>query len=273
MFQKNKTMKTKNYFNIPAAAVAATICLFSSCNPDIRLNADEDAPKIAEHVLGMPTEQAAKYLTQSGFVESISTTLEYKFSRTFSKDPNLSDFSEEAALLLTIAHNGTDTVHHVSILQRVSVQYEKKAHDLYQKWSHYTAEVTLPNVEEWIGHLGDPDSINTPHRWIYYSDGTTVKHNKQVLEEAYRKGEISKEEYEQMIAAYARTREQFWSDYKSKVYAAEENYRNNGREFPKKEIHLILELPDDIREIYPPIDYYTLYYYTADYVSSYILCE
>jgi hypothetical protein len=197
----------------------------------------------------------------------------YNLSRTFSKSPTLSEYSEEAALLLTIAHNGTDTVHHVSIRQRVSVQYEKKARDLYRKWSHYTAEVTLPNVEEWIGHLGDPDSINTPHRWIYYSDGTTVKHNKQVLEEAYRKGEISKEEYEQMIAAYARTREQFWSDYKSKVYAAEENYRTEGREFPKKEIHLILELPDDIREIYPPIDYYTLYYYTADYVSSYILCE
>ena len=267
-------MKTVN-LSLLVAVAALSLCLLASCNTDIQLNADEDAPKIAEHVLGMTTEQAAKYLKQSGFVEGIrhETAMGYNSDRFFSKDPALSEYSEDAAVVLTIAPNGTDTVHQVSLRQRVSVQYEKKAHDLYWKWSHFTAEVTLPNVEMWSGRLRDPDSINTSHRYVDYYDGTTAKHTKQVLEDAYRRGEISKEQYDQQIASYARNREQFWSDYKSKVFIVSENYRNEGREFPKKEINLYFEVPNDIREIYPPIDYYTLYYYTADYVAYFINFE
>jgi len=256
-------------------AVAATMCIFNSCNPDVQLGVDEDAPKIAEHVLGMPTGQAAKYLEQRGFIEGIRPTAAnvYNPSRFFSKDPALSEYSEEAAIVLTIAPNGTDTVHSVAVRQWVSVQYEKKVRELYRKWSHYTAEVTLPDVEMWSGSLEDPNSINTPHRYVYYYDGTTARHNKQVLEEAYRQGEISKEQYDQQMASYTRNREQFWSDYKSKVFNVSENYRNDGREFPKKEIQLSFVLAENIRETHPPIDYYTLYYYTADYVTSVIFCE
>lgn len=239
------------------AVAALSLCLLASCNPNIQLNADEDAPKIAEHVLGMPTEQAANYLMQLGFVEDLMPTTAnlYNPGRRFSKDP---------AILLTIASNGTDTVHQVSVWQKVSAQEEKSARNMYWKWSHFTAEVTLPKVETWSGSLADPDSINTPHRYMYYVDGTTAKYYKQELAEMYKRGEMTKDEYEQNLANYARNREQFWADYQSKGFNVRENYRNQGSEFPTKGIQLILMGPDDIRDIYP--DDYTLYYYTADFV-------
>ena len=245
-------MKTTIHSFLLAAAVAATMCMFSSCNPDIQLNADEDAPKIAEHVLGMRTEEAVKYLEQCGFVENPEPKA---YRREFSKEPGVTNFSEDHSILLTIPVTGIDTVTETIFRQRVID--EQSAYKLYWKWSHYTAEVTLPGVERWNASLAYRDSTTN------YVDGTMANRSKQRLEDAYKQGKIGKEQYEQGMANLARNREQFWKEYKSTRYNAAETYRNEGRDFPYKQIVLSIQTPDAMPTSYQPYDCPTLYYSTA----------
>ena len=238
-------------------ALAAVLC--AACNQDIQLHDYEDTPKVAEHVMGMTTQQATAYLEKQGFFfkGEVEPT---QPSHIFSKDPKLSEFSYEASIMLGLGVTN-DTVHFVSAVQQMET--EQSARDLFLKWSKYTAKVTFPSPQEWIGVLMWRESNPT----MNYYGGVVVEQAKESAQKAYESGRLTKEEYDELMAIYSRTQEVYWSDYQNagdNLRMAGENYKNVGPDYPIKEIEMQLLTNNGgrIELYYTTRDYNVLYYDT-----------
>lgn len=209
--------------------------LLAACNQTVELYEYEDTPKVAEHVMKMTSQQAIAYLQKQGFFfngEANSSNQSY----IFSKDPKLSEFSYDASIMLGL-NVVNDTVHSVGAVQQMDT--EQSARDLFYKWSLYTAKTTFPSPQDWRGLLLLKDS-NTS---MSYCGGVWVEQAKEAAKQAYESGRFTKEEYDEMMAIYARTQDLYWTDYQkagNQLDAAEEQYRNVGPDYPTKEINLLL---------------------------------
>ena len=123
-----------------------------------------------------------------------------------------------------------DTVKYVIAVQRPKT--EKAARKLYQKWSRYTAVVTLPEVELWQGNLIVKNLENSmlEDKWTHYIDGSTAKKMMDNYQEEYEKGYIKQEEYDMWMNVYSKNKEQFWKDLEREqdnVNSAGEHYTDN----------------------------------------------
>lgn len=252
-------MKTNKTFFTAVAVAAVTAGMLCACNPDVQLNSNEDSPKVAEALLGMTSAEATAYLEKQGFC--FGNKADYADEYVFSKDASLREFSYEASIMLMFGTFETDTVKYAAAFHRM--QTEKSARDLYWKWSHYTATVTLPKVYFWNGsfvvkYLAQSQQ---PDRWTTYCDGSIAKQMLDDREEDYKNGKITKEEYDSYVTTYTRGREQFWTDYKREgdnIDSAYEEYRNEGDNYKPKEIELSVYMNNG-GEI-------QLYYETRDFV-------
>ena len=141
--QNQTIMKTK------LLLLSTLVALLASCNPDVQLYDYEDTPKVEEHILGLTKSEAEKYLAKKGFI--FGHKMDYVDEFVYSKDKKIAEFSYDASIMLMF---GTfeDTVRYVSATQ--CMQTQKSAYDLYWKWSHYTASVTLPKYTYWSGYAG-----------------------------------------------------------------------------------------------------------------------
>ena len=252
-------MKTNTNFFTAVAVTAVVASMLCACNQDVQLGAYEDAPKVAEALMGMTSAEATAYLERQCFYfGNKANNDEY----VFSKDAAQSEFSYEASIMLMFG-TSNDTVRYAAALQRM--QTEKSARDLYWKWSHYTATVTLPDVYFWDGGIVVKDLTQSqqPDRWTTYCDGSSVKQMLADRTEDYKNGRITKEEYDSYATTYSRNRAQFWTDYKREgdnIDSASEHYRNEGGH--PKEIELIL-YTNNGGEI-------ELYYETRDFIVHWV---
>lgn len=211
-------MKTK-IFLLAALMVAS----FISCNPDVQLGSDENIPKVAEHILGLPTQQAIDYLASEGYVFGYKNDFANEY--VFSRDPNISGFSYEASTMLGFGTFTGDTVQYASGLQRMNT--EKSACDLYLKWSYYSAKFTMPRGTAWSGNITLKQHADD--RYTTYSDGDGRQQALAQLEEDYKNGKITKEQYDMWMEVYRHNKDMFWADYKQEnatdnIYSAYEQY-------------------------------------------------
>ena len=252
-------MKTNRTFFAAVAVTAVVASMLCSCNPDVQLGTYEDAPKVAETLLGKTSAEATAYLQKLGF--NFGNKADYADEYVFSKDASLKEFSYEASIMLMFG-TYNDTVKYAGALQRM--QTEKSARDLYWKWSHYTASVTLPKVYFWNGSIivKDLTQSQQPDRWTTYHDGSSIKQMLAEREEDYKNGRITKEQYDSYVDTYTRrNRELFWTDYKREgdnIDSAYEEYRNKGEDYKPKEVGISLDMNNG-GEI-------QLYYETRDFV-------
>ena len=228
-------MKHTNAFVFAATVVAGMIFSLSSCNPDIQLGNEENIPEVAEHLLGLDVQNAMQYLEKQGFC--YGNKPDYVDEYVFSRDGALSEFSYEATAMLMFGVD--DKVRYVFAIQRPKT--EQAARNLYWKWSHYTAQVTLPKVENWSGSLvvKDLEGSHLKDQWTSYTDGSSSKQMLDSYRNRYEKGEITQEEYEMWLAVYSMTRDVFWTDFKNdgeNVKSANEHYTDNSK---PKEVEII----------------------------------
>lgn len=245
-------MKSKLFIFALLYAFALT-----ACNSDVQLGTDEDLPKIAEHALSMPTVDAIRYMEQQGFIyEGDELHKQHPQHYIFSRDPNNTQFSTDAAQVVRLWTQYTDSVKEIQTDQKMPTR--QKAYDLYWKWSRYTAKVTNPPYETWNGVLTINDSTlpsSYKDKYISYIDGSIVEQDIHYYTEKYNNGEISKEQYEELMAHLKRNREVFWRDYQAKqslITNAYERYSTNvNAEHPKQiEMHLLLDENGDWFELY-----------------------
>ena len=254
-------MKTCKTFFTALAVAAVVASMLCACNQDVQLGTYEDAPKVAEALIGKTAAEATAYLEKQGFC--FGDKADYSNEYVFSKDASLKEFSYEASIMLMFGTFEGDTVKYAAAMQRM--QTEKSARDLYWKWSHYTATVTLPDFSYWGGDIVVKDAAQSqqPDRWPTYCDGSTVKQMLADREEDYKNGRITKEEYDSYVTTYTHGREQFWTDYKREgdnIDSASEQYRNEVGH--PKEIELIL-YTNNGGEI-------ELYYNTRDFIVHWV---
>lgn len=185
-------MKTKFFI------LGVFVALLTACNPDVQLHDYEDTPKVAEHILGMSVQEANKYLESQGF--HFGQKADYANEYVYSKDKKFSEFSYDASIMLMFGTFNTDSVYYVDASQRMDT--EKNAYDLYWKWSHYTANTTLPKSTYWSG------SVNG----TYYQTGEQEKFWT---------------DYKQMAES---------------LNHAGEHYRNEGDNVPQKEIEMWVDM-------------------------------
>ena len=195
-------MKTKIYL------LAALAVSFISCNSDVQLGSDENIPEVAEHVLGMTTQQAINYLASKGYV--FGNKVEYADEYVFSRDRNISEFSYEASTMLMFGVFKGDTVKYASGLQRMKTK--KSACDLYLKWSYYSASITMPKGTAWSGTIALKQ--NPDDRYTHYCDGDGIKQALEQLTEDYNNGKMTKEMYDMWVEVYTHNKDIFWTDYK-----------------------------------------------------------
>ena len=179
-------MKRTNSFFVAAAIVAAMTFGLSSCNPDVQLGSQENIPEVAEHLLGMSVPEAMQYLEKQGFI--FGSKADYANEYVFSRDASLTEFSYEATAMLMFGTFEGDTVRYADGMQ--CPKTEQAARDLYWKWSHYTAVVTLKEVERWDGDLvlKDLSGSSLKNKWMSYIDGSSAK---QMLDGYRDKYELS----------------------------------------------------------------------------------
>ena len=213
--------------------LVAVLC--AACNSDIQLHDYEDSPKVAEHIMGMTSQQAIAYLEKQGFYykgEPDVVAPQY----IFSKDQKFSEFSYEASIMLAFSAPN-DTIRSVSTVHRMET--EQSARDLFYKWSQYTAKTTFPSPQQWQGFIILKESYQTSN----YYGGAWVEQAKEAAQKAYESGRFTKEEYDELMATYSRTQEMYWSDYQKagdNIDGANEEYKNVGPDYPIKEVDLYL---------------------------------
>lgn len=232
-------MKRTNSFFVAAAIVAAMTFGLSSCNPDVQLGSQENIPEVAEHLLGMSVQEAMQYLEKQGFI--FGSKADYTNEYVFSRDASLTEFSYEATAMLMFGTFEGDTVRYADGMQ--CPKTEQEARDLYWKWSHYTAGVTLKEVERWDGDLvlKDLSGSSLKNKWMSYIDGSSAKQMLDSYRDKYEKGELSKEEYDMWLSVYSQTKERFWTDFKSEgenINSASEHYTDYSL---PKEVELIYD--------------------------------
>ena len=232
-----------NFFNKSAfclSIIITSLIMLCSCNPDVTLNSNEDSPKIAEAILDMPVQEAMKYLEKNGF--RFGSKADYSNEYVFSKDASLSEFSNDASIMLMFGTFEGDTVRYAAAMHRM--QTEKSARDLYWKWSHFAATVIKPTFSYWSGHVSVKDlSISQqPDKGTYYCGGTTVEQMLKDRTDDYNNGKITKEEYDQYVEIYSKyNQSKFWADFKREtdnIDSAFEQYRNEDSTGHPKEIEL-----------------------------------
>lgn len=229
--QKQKTIKLLKTMKKEILVMVALVGLLTACHTDVQLNDFEDTPQVAEHILGMSTEEATKYLESKGF--RFGGKAEYSNEYSFSKDKNLSEFSYDASIMFMFGTFTSDTVQYAHATQ--IMETEKSAYDLYWKWSHYTAYTTLPKPSNWRGYIGVRATATEGQTWKDFSTGE---------------------------------QEQFWAQYRQaegSLEEASESYTNNGENTQPKEIELLLYMNNggDIELNYETFNFNRLWEDTA----------
>lgn len=254
-------MKTKLFFFAACAAA-----WFTSCNPDVQLGSDENIPEVAEHILGMTTQQAIKYLESQGFV--LGSKDEYSNEYVFSREPNVSEFSYEASGMFMFGVFNIDTVKYASGVQRMKT--EKSACDLYQKWSYYTAKVTMPKGTDWSGNITFKQNPDRQYPENYH-EGSKVQQVLEQLEKEYKDGQITKESYDTAVEEMtSNNKDKFWSVYKQEnekenIKRAYERYKIPESTGHPKEVELNVNTNNG--------GSIELMYNTQDYETHWEVCE
>ena len=230
----------KRIFSLCLTSAITVVMLFclTGCNSDVNLGKEENIPEVAEHLLGMPVNDAMKYLETQGFL--FGNKADYSNEYVFSRDGSLSEFSYEATAMLMFGVFNGDTIKYVDAVQRPKT--EKDACKLYKKWSRYTALVTLPKVKLWKGDLivKNLEKSTLKDKRSNYIDGSAAKEMVESYQQQYKNGEITKENYDMWMTVYSRNREQFWEDLEREqdnIDTAMEHYTDNTL---PKEVELIL---------------------------------
>ena len=255
-------MKTNKTFFTAWAVAAVVASMLCACNQDVQLGTYEDAPKVAEALIGKTAAEATAYLEKQGFY--FGDKADYSNEYVFSKDASLKEFSYEASIMLMFGTFEGDTVKYAAAMQRM--QTEKSARDLYWKWSHYTGKITMPHVDEYWGgsiHVKDAEQSHIQKGRASYYEGTATKEMLNERKEQYQNGIISKEEYDHWIAVYSQGREQFWADYKREgdnIESVIETYRNEGNHPNEIGIKLYTNNGGEIE----------LYYETRDFIVHWV---
>ena len=205
-----ETIQHLGFYFLSAVIVAVTVGLLSSCDPDVQLRNYEDTPKVAEHILGMTKDDAMKYLEKQGF--KFGSKMENSDEYVFSKDPELSAFSYEASIMFAFGTFTSDTIRYVEAMHRMRTENDARA--LYWKWSHYTAEFTLPKPSQWNGIVRSAKDVPT------YP-------------------------YPQVDSKYFQDRAEFWAHYSqvdTLLDSAHEHYKNEGENVAPKEVEIWVDM-------------------------------
>ena len=230
-------------------SLAVGVSLLNSCNSEVSLNSNEDTPKVAETILEMPLQKAQTYLEKQGF--SFGQKEDYADEYVYSKDEKLKEFSYDASIMLMFGAYD-DTVRYVVAIHRMKT--EDSAHDLFGKWLRFTETVVKSDdVSLWRGFMWAKDeatdtpwmTTETKNRESSYSAGTEVKQALAELDEQFKNGTITQEQYDERKALYIRNKKQFLEDFKNakgKIDSASEDYFNYESTGKPKEIHMHLHM-------------------------------
>ncbi len=155
-----------------------TAVVLISCNPDVQFGTNDNVPKIAEKMLGMTPQEALSYMQKKGFAyEGDENHAQHPREFIFSKGAKNAQFSFDAPIVIWLNQDWNDTINSIEAEQRMDGQ--RKANNLYWKWSHYTESIFASETKEWYATITTNGSLD-------------------YLESDYD------------------NREQFWADFKSK---------------------------------------------------------
>ena len=190
-------MKTRQIITILACALVLCSCR------EVVLNEYENMPEVSAAILGMTTDKAVDYLQKKGYVcytVKESTNGEV----TFSKDPSTSSFNENAPIILSFGTFKTDTVKYV--VGHQEKETAKAALELYRKWTRYTFNEIIPNPYHWSARIWANKEDHS------YSQGKLVSEELALIKDQYAKGEISEQDYQNMLAQFSNDRKAFLND-------------------------------------------------------------